>query len=197
MKRLEYLGHASIKLEIDGKVIYVDPYAGEDYSLPADLVLITHGHYDHADLSRIKNKDYRLISHKEALLNGKHQEFDLGYIKIKAVEAGYNSHHNAKECVGYLLFLNNGVSIYIPGDTGITPTMKDLASLHLDYAFIPMDGFYTMNEKQAKEAATLIGAKHVIPYHTYVGKLFDIDVAKTLDVENRLILKPGEFINLD
>ena len=54
--RLLYQGHGSLRIvTAEGKVIYIDPYAGDGYDLPADLILITHGHQDHTAVNLIKN----------------------------------------------------------------------------------------------------------------------------------------------
>ncbi len=199
--KLYYLGHASLRITTkEGKVIYIDPYMGDDYSLNADLVLVTHSHYDHSDVSKVKNRnsDFKLITYKEALENGEHQTFDLGYAKIEAVEAGYNSWHNVKECVGYVITLSDETKIYIAGDTYLTPQMEDLGTWNIDYAFFPCDGIYTMTVEDAIKAANLVKAKHSIPYHTIAdGSLFSEDVANRFDVENKLIIKPKEEITLN
>ena len=70
--RLLYQGHGSLRIVTsEGKVIYIDPYAGEGYDLPADLILITHGHQDHTAVKLIKKRaeDCRVITWKEALDN--------------------------------------------------------------------------------------------------------------------------------
>ncbi|MCL2672742.1 MAG: MBL fold metallo-hydrolase, partial [Clostridiales bacterium] len=105
MATLLYQGHGSLRIiTAEGKVIYIDPYAGEGYDLPADLILVTHQHSDHNNLKLIqtRNPDCEVITEKEALQNGEHQGFDLGYVKIEAVEAN-NKNHSPKSCVGYIL----------------------------------------------------------------------------------------------
>lgn len=199
--RLLYLGHASLRLETaDGHVIYVDPYAGpaQDYELPADLILVTHGHYDHNDVAKVAHRqpDCRLITWVEALKNGEHQTFDLGYVKIQAVEAGYNPNHDPKNCVGYILTLNSGIKLYVAGDTSETPQMPSLAQDHLDYAFYPCDGVFNMDAKAAARAAEKVQAKYNIPYHTKPGELFDRQIAEQFDAPHRLIITPGETIVL-
>lgn len=197
---LLYQGHASLRITTaEGKTIYVDPYAGDGYDVPADLILITHMHQDHDKVSLIhkKNDDCQTITNKEALVDGVYQTFDLGYVQIEAVQAGNNPNHDIKVCVGYILTFSNGKTVYISGDTSKTDQMAELATRNLDCAFFCCDGKYNMDAKEAAECAKLVGAKHSIPYHTQVGKLFNEKIADQFSVDTRLIVKPGETITLE
>ncbi len=201
--KLLYQGHASVRIVTpEGKTIYVDPFAGEGYDVPADLILITHGHFDHTQTKEIrtKNEGCRTITWKESIKGGKHQIFDLGYVKVEAVEAGFNRNHNVKNCVGFILTFSNGATVYLSGDTSTTPQMAELAGRNLDYAFICCDGVYNMDVKEAMECAKTIGAKHTIPYHMIPADkthCFDQRVAESFDVPGRIIVKPGEELTIE
>ena len=193
---LLYQGHASIRITTaEGKVIYIDPYAGEGYDLPADLILITHEHSDHnrVELIDSRNPGCEVITEKEALKDGKRRTFDLGYVTVETVEAG-NKNHNPTECVGYILTLSDGIKIYISGDTSRTAQMETFAERNLDYAFFCCDGVYNMDMAEASECAKLVGAKCSIPYHMAPGKLFDIERAEQFKADGRLIIAAGEEI---
>lgn len=198
--RLLYMGKASIRIVTkEGKVIYIDLYAGNNYDLSADLVLVTHSHYDHSDVSKVTKRtdDFKLITYKEALKDGKHQTFDLGYVKVEAVEAGYNRWHDERECVGYVITLSDDIKIYVPGDTYITPQMDELGSWNINYAFFPCDGVFTMTIEEAIKASKKVNAKHSIPYHMVAGQEdFSEEVANKFNVDNRLIIKNNEEIEL-
>ncbi len=198
---LLYMGHASLRITTpEGKVIYIDPYAG-DYSVPADLILITHGHYDHNNPKKVteRNEGCEIITWKEALKGGAHQIFDLGYVTVETVEAGNNRNHNLKECVGYIITLSDGIKVYVSGDTSKTAQMEELAEKNIDYAFFCCDGQYNMDVEEAVECAKLVGAKINIPYHVIVkdGKYFDLKRAELFAAPNRIILEDGGELELN
>lgn len=194
------MGQASIRIvTADGKVIYIDPWAGDEYDLPADLILVTHDHYDHSDIDKVteRNADYKIITAQEAVIDGEHQIFDFGYVKIEAVQAGYNDWHDVNECAGYILTFENGKSVYVTGDTSTTEQMDELSEKEIDYAFFCCDGVFNMGLEEAARCADLVGAKHNIPYHvstTNSGNHFDRNLAEQFETENRLIVEPGEEI---
>lgn len=197
--KLLYQGHGSLRITTaDGKVIYLDPYAGGGYEPAADLILITHGHSDHTATEKIKNRNpgCRIISWKEALAGGRHNVFELGFVTVEAVEAGYNRNHNVKECVGYLLTLPSGVCVYAAGDTSETKQMSRLAEKNIDYALFCCDGIYNMDLAEAAHCAALVGAKRNIPYHMAPGRLFDRSRAEQFNAPGRLIVADGEEIEL-
>ncbi len=200
--RLLYMGQASIRLTTpEGKTIYIDPYAGDGYGPAADLILVTHDHYDHNNTDLVANRapDCRIITWKEALEGGTHQTFDLGYATVEAVEAGYNPYHDKAECVGYVITLSDGVSVYVTGDTSTTEQMPLLKEKAIDYAFFCCDGVYNMDLPEAAQCAASVGAKHSIPYHVTAqdGVYFDRDRAEQFDAPGRLIVEAGEEITLN
>lgn len=196
MAKLLYQGHGSFRITAsDGRVIYVDPYAGEGYGVPADLILVTHQHGDHNQIQLVTQKpECRVITNAEALEGGKHNSFSLGGIEVEAVEAR-NLNHSPKKCVGYMISLD-GIKIYAAGDTSTTEQMASFAQRGLDYALLPCDGFYNMGLKESAECARAIGAKRNIPIHMKPGKLFDRSRAEKWDGPGRLIVEPGEEIEL-
>ena len=200
---LLYQGHGSVRIVTgEGKVIYIDPFSGDGYDLPADLILMTHGHYDHTqeNLIFIKNEGCSVIKWSDALKNGEYKEYDFCFVNVKAVEAGYNKNHDVSECVGFILTFSDGVKAYFSGDTSTTPSMVGFAEKKLDYAFLCCDGVYNMDVSEASACAKTIGAKHTIPYHMEPVKDksgFDMNVAKRFDVPGKIILQPGEELGLE
>lgn len=199
--KLLYMGQASIRITTaEGKVIYIDPYVGSGYEPAADLILVTHSHYDHNGVDKVvnRNPECRVITWKEALEDGNHQTFDLGFATVEAVEAGYNRWHSVKECVGYIVTLPDGISVYVTGDTSKTEQMPKLVEKHIDYAFYCCDGIFNMDLDEAAECAALVRAKHDVPYHVLAqdGVYFDRKQAEQFDSPNLLIIDEGEEIEL-
>jgi L-ascorbate metabolism protein UlaG (beta-lactamase superfamily) len=177
---IKWLGHASFVIEAEGKIIYIDIYEGE-YKEKADLILVTHSHHDHFDLSKIKKvrrEDTIIIAPRDCasrigepvktLKPG--EEATVGDIRVKAVEAyNYkrfkspgNPFHPKGLGIGYLL-MAEGKTVYHAGDTDFIPEMKKLGCV--DVALLPSGGTYTMDNVEAAEAAIAINPEIAIPMH--------------------------------
>lgn len=177
-----FLGHASLRMEYAGKVIYIDPVGMfSDYSNApqADLILVTHHHDDHLDkelVGRLSKAGTRFISTQtvvdamgrgEAMKNG--DATIVGdWIGIEAVPS-YNTtpgreifHPSGGRDNGYVLSVG-GTRIYVAGDGEPTQEMKALKNI--DIAFLPVNQPYTMTVDQAAEAVKAIKPKVFYPYH--------------------------------
>lgn len=178
------VGHGSVMFEHKGKIIHVDPYSEvADYSkLPkADLILITHEHYDHLDrnaIDSVKKADtrfimsqacYDILEYGEVIGNGDSTVFEG--IPISAVPA-YNLVHKNPEGEfyhpkgrgnGYVL-LFDGLRVYVAGDTENIPEMEGLRG-SVDIAFFPKNLPYTMDDEMFAEAVKMVKPKYLYPYH--------------------------------
>ncbi len=191
MARLLYQGHGSFRLTTAaGAVVYVDPFAGEGYDRPADIILVTHEHGDHNAVFLVPKKPETVIFRSSDMHTGREYKTKTVLdVTVTAVPA-YNRNHPADQCVGYMVEAD-GLRLYFAGDTSKTEEMGRMRSLNLDYAFLPTDGVYNMSAQEAAECAELIGARHTVPVHTKPGALFDEEVALCMIHRSRMILKPG------
>ena len=196
MATLLYQGHGSVKLTLaDGKTVYIDPYAGEGYDDPADLILVTHEHGDHNQIDLMPHADDCVVFRSEdAIKDGEYQTLDIYGLHIEPVQA-YNKNHDITKCVGYIVTVNDTV-LYFAGDTSKTDQMAELSEKNIDYAFLPMDGKFNMDIEEAIECAELIGAKHTVPYHMAPGELFNRERAEQFATPSATIIEAGESIKL-
>jgi L-ascorbate metabolism protein UlaG (beta-lactamase superfamily) len=170
--RITCHGHASVSFEFGGQAIYVDPYVLQKGAKPADLILHTHGHFDHcADAKQITKPDTIIIASPSCKHPGQAisigQAIKFGQISILAVHS-YNQNkpfHPRGSGVGYIFAFGLGqqaLKVYVAGDTDRIPEMKDYKC---DVAILPIGGTYTMNIDEAAAAVSDISPKIVIPYH--------------------------------
>ena len=197
MGKMLYQGHASFRLESEeGKVVYIDPYAGEGYDLPADIILVSHFHADHSMVEKCPQKDNCIIlTPDQMIVAGEYQIKQFGNLIIKGVPA-YNEKHDRKTTVGFLI-KDGETTYYIASDTSKIPEMADLNKEKISYAMLPCDGFFNMGPEEAAECAEIIGARYSIPIHTCRNTegIYSEENAEKFKCEGRLLIKPGEYIN--
>jgi L-ascorbate metabolism protein UlaG (beta-lactamase superfamily) len=154
-------------------VIYVDPHQIKEGE-KADLILVTHEHFDHLDpasIAALRKHDAVIVANASCARRledqGRVVALEEGQtasekgVDIRAV-AGYNEHHPRGFNVGFL-FKVAGKTIYHAGDTGRVPEMAELGPI--DVALIPIGGTYTMDEEEAAALVRDLKPKVVIPMH--------------------------------
>lgn len=201
--------HSSIKINGE-KVIYIDPYKIKEVNKDADLIFITHEHYDHyssEDINKIKKSNTRFIvpkSMKNRLIidrisendiisvdvKNKYNVDDIEFETIPAYNINKSFHPKNSNWVGYIININN-IKYYIAGDTDIT---DEAINVKCDIAFIPIGGTYTMDYKEAATLTNKMKPKYTIPIHygLIVGKYEDaIKYSNLLDkeIECKIIIK--------
>jgi L-ascorbate metabolism protein UlaG (beta-lactamase superfamily) len=174
LKKIHWLGHDCFRIDAEN-VIYFDPLELRQGSAPADIIFITHEHFDHCspeDVAKIQKKGTVIVTTADCAkkLSGETKIIKLGDtitvkgVRIEAVPA-YNIdkkfHPKDKGWVGYVITVD-GTRIYHAGDTDFIPEMK---TIRTDIAFIPVSGTYVMTADEAAEATEAIKPQVAIPMH--------------------------------
>jgi L-ascorbate metabolism protein UlaG (beta-lactamase superfamily) len=188
--RIEYLGHSGFFISGNGKEIAIDPYNVSDHAPKADLILITHSHYDHCsikDIQKIKKKEATIVIPADAqskitkIENVNMQiieagdELQFGNVKVEAVPA-YNIkkefHPKQEGWVGFVIKFNN-VVVYHTGDSDKIPEMNKLTGYgkhDVEFvALLPVSGKFVMDAEEAAEVAFMIKPNLAIPMHYGAG----------------------------
>jgi L-ascorbate metabolism protein UlaG (beta-lactamase superfamily) len=182
---LEWLGHSGFRIRVGRAVVYIDPYRVADGSPPADLILITHGHYDHfspQDVERLSVRGTWLVGpaavaervsgrvHSIApgealadeLVRGVHVTAIAAYNTSKRDGDGKPFHPREAGWVGYEVNVR-GERLYHSGDTDVIPEMDSVTGV--DIALLPVSGVYVMTAQEAAEAARRIQPRVAVPMH--------------------------------
>ncbi len=198
--KLHWLGHASFRIDAEGSVIYIDPWKLPSGAPKADIIFVTHSHYDHLsveDIEKIRQEETLLIGPPDVTdaLEGKTMTVEPGKtypirnMSVDTVRA-YNlekSYHPKKNnWVGYVITLPDGTRVYHAGDTDAIPEMKNLEA---DFALLPCGGTYTMDGQAAGRAASSMNVKTVVPMHwgDIVGSRMDAEKLKSVYSGNTMV----------
>ncbi len=174
LEHLHWLGHDCFLY--DGEpVIYFDPYELKKDEPKADIILITHEHFDHCspgDVKKIQKNDTIVVTDSKSAskLDGNIRVVKpgdvvtIGDVRIEAYPAYNTNKQFHPRSAGMLSFVVtiDGVSVYHAGDTDI---IEEMNNIHPDIALLPVSGTYVMTAEEAVEAATKLRPKVAIPMH--------------------------------
>ena len=200
LERITWLGHDAFKIAAS-KIIYVDPFELAGDFEAADVICITHEHYDHCspqDVAKIRGQDTVIVAAENC--RGK-LEGDVHFVEagdqvtlegvtiqtIPAYNVGKRYHPREAGGVGYVITVDE-TSIYHAGDTDAIPEME---GLEVDIAMLPVSGVYVATAEEAVDAARKIKSGVIIPMH--YGSI----VGSRKDAERFKALWPGEVVILE
>ena len=208
LENIKVLCHSSIKFEKE-KIIYFDPFKVEENYNDADVIFITHSHYDHfseEDILKVKKEETKIVvpedlynrslelgfSEENILVVRPNEEYEINNIKFKTIPAynlNKNFHPKTNNWVGYIITLDN-IVYYIAGDTDVT---EENRKVKCDVAFVPIGGTYTMTAKEAATLVNEINPKITVPihYNCIIGSKEDEKVFKNSvndDIEVMILL---------
>jgi L-ascorbate metabolism protein UlaG (beta-lactamase superfamily) len=200
LENITWLGHDAFKIAAS-KIIYLDPFELAGEMEPADIICITHEHYDHCspeDVAKIQREDTVVIAAEscKGQLKGdvrlvkagdRVSVDDLTIEAIPAYNVGKKFHPREAGGVGYVVTVDD-TSIYHAGDTDPIPEME---GLEVDIALLPVSGVYVATAEEAVEAANKIRPKLVIPMH--YGSI----VGSRADAERFKEMWPGEVVIME
>jgi L-ascorbate metabolism protein UlaG (beta-lactamase superfamily) len=184
LEEVEWLGHSGFRIAVGSSTIYIDPYRIAADEPKADLILITHQHYDHfsiQDLERLRKETTQVIAppavaerldgNVRSLRAGDVIETDIYGVDVRAVPA-YNTskrdgegrpfHPREAGCLGYEVNVR-GQRLYHAGDTDVIPEMDWVVGA--DVALLPVSGVHVMTALEAAEAARRIQPTVAVPMH--------------------------------
>ncbi len=213
LEEVEWLGHSGFRITVGSASIYIDPYRVASDSPPANLILITHQHYDHfsiQDLERLRSDDTRVIAPPavaerlegsvSSVAPGDVIETDIPGVDVRAVPA-YNTskrdgegrpfHPREAGCVGYELNVR-GERLYHAGDTDVIPEMDWVVGAEL--ALLPVSGVHVMTALEAAEAARRIQPTVAVPMHWggHIGSETDAQAFADAAPVDVVIMRPAE-----
>jgi L-ascorbate metabolism protein UlaG (beta-lactamase superfamily) len=186
-----YYGHASFGIEINGVHLLFDPFITPNElakdidinTIPADYILISHGHEDHvADVESIAKRtgativsNYEIVSwfgtqginNGHPMNHGGSWSFDFGTVKyVNAIHSSVLPDGTYGGNPGGFIVKTDGKALYYAGDTALTYDMKLIGDQeNIDLAFLPIGNNFTMGIEDAVIATGFVNCDHVIPMH--------------------------------
>jgi L-ascorbate metabolism protein UlaG (beta-lactamase superfamily) len=225
--RVHWLGHACLLLESDGRLVLIDPFltgnpaaARQAGDVPADAILVSHGHADHlGDTVAIAKRtgatvvcNYEIsewlkgqgLTAVHGQQHGGGHGYPFGRVKLTLAFHGSalpDGSYGGNPC-GFLITFKDGKKVYDAADTGLFGDMKLIGEEGLDLAILPIGDNYTMGPDDALRAVKLLQPKKVLPIHYNTWDLIAQDANAWAERVRRetqtvpVVLRPGESVDV-
>jgi L-ascorbate metabolism protein UlaG (beta-lactamase superfamily) len=225
--RVRWLGHACLLFESDGRNVLIDPFltgnpaaAAKANEVPADFILVSHGHGDHVgdtiDIARrtaatvISNYEISGWMEKQGVKkvhgqqHGGGHAFPFGRVKLTLAFHGSmlpDGSNGGNPC-GFLIYFQDGTKVYDAADTGLFGDMRLIGEEGIDLAILPIGDNFTMGPDDALRAVRLISPKKVMPIHYNTWDVIAQDAAawaarvRQETSAQPVVLKPGEWLTV-
>jgi L-ascorbate metabolism protein UlaG (beta-lactamase superfamily) len=168
IEQIQWLGHGSFAI-LSEPLIYINPWRVTQVTRPADIILISHDHYEYcsqADITKLRGPKTQVIAHQSAAAQIENctvlrpwQSIAAGRACIKGVPAYSLRHGSTDDGLGFVISLNY-FDIYYAGHSGVIPEMT---SLRPDIAILPIDGNGTLTASEAAQVTSQMRPRWVIP----------------------------------
>ncbi len=224
--KVTWLSHSAFRLDVNETVILIDPYltgnplaAADPDEIPADYILITHGHSDHlgdaVDIARrtgakvIGVWEIHQWMQQQGIENTHAQniggEYTHPFGRVKLVRADHSSAFPDGTYAGLacgIVLTINGMKLYFAGDTGLYSDMQLIGAMGIEAAFLPIGDNYTMGMDDSIQAVKWIHPRIVFPMHYNTFDEIQQDVATWARRVNNetgahtVVLDPGQSFSL-
>ena len=225
--RVCWLGHACLLLESDDTRVLIDPFltgnpaaAAKPEEVPADFILVSHGHGDHVGdtvaIARrtgatvISNYEISLWLQKQGLekvhgqQHGGGHAFPFGRVKLTLAFHGSalpDGSNGGNPC-GFLFYFKDGKKVYDAADTGLFGDMRLIGEEGIDLAILPIGDNYTMGPGDSLRALKLLTPRKVLPIHYNTWDVIAQDAMAWAEqvrgqgLAEPIVLKPGEWADV-
>jgi L-ascorbate metabolism protein UlaG (beta-lactamase superfamily) len=225
--RVRWLGHACLLCESNGSHVLIDPFLNDNPkapvkadAVPADFILVSHGHSDHIGdtIAIAKRTGATVIANYEiagwlqkqglkkvhGMQHGGSRPFPFGTVKLTLAFHGSqlpDGSYGGNPC-GFYLTLMDGKRVYDAADTALFGDMKLIGEEGIDVAFLPIGDNYTMGPSDALRAVALLKPGRVVPIHFDTFDLIKQDAHQWANdvragrLAEPIVMKPGDWLEV-